>query len=273
MDIGCAFLNWHKDILLDYEVAAYRLPTREEARSLLRRIEDASTEYLQANNYPRPNNRYTAAEIRRRWGTDWLQGRHGLGVHWTACACPHRSLSALLNPSRQVSTHFLIHWDGTIIQLYPLDVATWHGAENRFRIGVDFVHPGWLTEASGQYHDWAGRPYPTDSPEALHLPAHAIPDGHRHHHIWASYTCQQLRSLVVLGRLLKSAVPFRSDEPFLKGHHQVNPRKSDVWHFPLLHMEQDILTDANTLDPTWWGLAAVEHQRDFVIRHREAGTL
>jgi len=263
-----------------YRLIASRLPTPDEARVWLDHLWKASEACVaQAlRGKTRDTGACYSAERLRREGIDVNRDRVGLGLHWSGSLELERTVRDLAMPGDQlrVSSHFVIDWDGSLVWLYPLDVATWHGAENRSRIGVDLVHPGWLDpRPDGGFQDWARRRYPAALPPPVKFPRATMPEGHGHHQWWAGYTVQQCRSLIVLGRALRATVPFRPvGSPFLRGHYEVNRQKPDPWHYPLRHCERSILEGEDVLHTNWWAIE-IGHAglQQFVINHRKEGTL
>ncbi len=88
-------------------------------------------------------------------------------LHYTGMADGPSALAWLCNPASQVSSHYLIEEDGTIVQLVPearrawhAGRASWHGATdiNSLSIGIEIVNAG---------HDRGLPPYPDAQISAL----------------------------------------------------------------------------------------------------------
>lgn len=80
----------------------------------------------------------------------------------------------LIDPSAEVSAHYLIDEDGSVECLVPEDLVAWHAGLSAWRamnglnhhsIGVEIVNPG---------HEWGYRPFPTAQIERVIALSHEI---------------------------------------------------------------------------------------------------
>lgn len=187
---------------------------------------------------------YDAEDYRkRRKGSDARTDRKGIALHWTAGPYMDRSAKVLTTSDRSVSTHFLIDLEGEIVQLYPLNVATWHGADNWYRCGVDLQIQGGLEkDKSGKLVDWAGRP--ARGP-IVQLDEDLFYRDGLHREYLSGFTCRMLVSLIVLGRYLAVLHDWKDPEQVIRAHHEFTRRKYDVGHAPLMWIAQ-LLTNGPT---------------------------
>lgn len=82
-------------------------------------------------------------------------------IHYTGAASAAGAVNWLCNPVAKASAHLVIAEDGTITQLAPFNVKTWHAGIsswgkksncNDFAIGIELANPGQLQEvASGKF--------------------------------------------------------------------------------------------------------------------------
>jgi N-acetylmuramoyl-L-alanine amidase len=78
-----------------------------------------------------------------------------LVMHYTAATSANSSISWLTNPVSQASAHLIIDRDGTVTQLAPFNVITWHAGKsrwsnleglNKYAIGIELVNAGRLSK-------------------------------------------------------------------------------------------------------------------------------
>jgi Negative regulator of beta-lactamase expression len=53
-------------------------------------------------------------------------------IHYTAMASAAAACDTLCNPATQVSAHYLIAQDGTVLSLVPEDLRAWHAGAGRW---------------------------------------------------------------------------------------------------------------------------------------------
>ncbi|MBB4859878.1 N-acetylmuramoyl-L-alanine amidase [Novosphingobium chloroacetimidivorans] len=88
-------------------------------------------------------------------------------LHYTGMRTSGEALARLCDPSSQVSAHYMIEEDGTVINLVPEDKRAWHAGKSYWRgvtdinsasIGIELVNPG---------HEFGYRPFPEPQMDAL----------------------------------------------------------------------------------------------------------
>ena len=72
-------------------------------------------------------------------------------LHYTGMATGEAAEDWLCNPASEVSSHYLVHEDGRIVQMVPEAARAWHAGKgswkgeedvNSFSIGIEIVNPG-----------------------------------------------------------------------------------------------------------------------------------
>jgi N-acetylmuramoyl-L-alanine amidase len=88
-------------------------------------------------------------------------------LHYTGMRSNGEALARLCDESSQVSAHYLINEDGTVINLVPEEKRAWHAGRAYWRgitdvnsasIGIELANPG---------HEWGYRPFPEPQMDAL----------------------------------------------------------------------------------------------------------
>jgi N-acetylmuramoyl-L-alanine amidase len=99
-------------------------------------------------------------------------------VHYTGMPGGAAALERLCDPAVQVSAHYLVDEDGTVVALVPEDRRAWHAGAgfwqgerdiNSRSVGVELVNPG---------HEWGYRPFPDAQMAAFAELARGILDRH-----------------------------------------------------------------------------------------------
>ena len=81
-------------------------------------------------------------------------------LHYTGMESGQAAIERLRDPSAEVSAHYLIDEDGTILRLVAEDKRAWHAGKSRWRgitdvnsasVGIEIVNPG---------HEFGYRPFP-----------------------------------------------------------------------------------------------------------------
>lgn len=90
-----------------------------------------------------------------------------LVLHYTGMRSGAAALARLCDPAAQVSSHYVVDEDGTVLRLVPEERRAWHAGISYWRgtsglnatsIGIEIVNPG---------HEWGPRPYPEAQVEAV----------------------------------------------------------------------------------------------------------
>ncbi|WP_342065793.1 N-acetylmuramoyl-L-alanine amidase [Achromobacter kerstersii] len=184
-------------------------------------------------------------------GVQFLESpNHGAGimplyliVHYTAGTALDGATTWFMDPNSEVSAHFIIDHDGTIVQMIRLNRRAWHAGKsswgdyqgmNQFSFGVELVNAGMLNKtAEGNWVNYSGKKISSDQ---------VIIARHKHQSDergWQIYPEAQLNSLVELGRLLTTKYGILD----VLGHDDVAPnRKQDPGPaFPMISIRSRIL--------------------------------
>lgn len=94
-----------------------------------------------------------------------------LVFHYTAGRSAQDSCDWLCNPAAQASAHLVVGRDGTVTQLAPFNIKTWHAGVshwegltglNEYAIGIEMDNAGRLTRIGDKLTAWFGVIYPDD---------------------------------------------------------------------------------------------------------------
>jgi N-acetylmuramoyl-L-alanine amidase len=130
-----------------------------------------------------------------------------LVMHYTAGRSAASSIATLCSPQAKASAHLVLARDGSITQLAPFNVVTWHAGVsqwnglvglNRHAIGIEMDNAGRLRRVGSQYQAWFGVAYP--EAEVL-LAEHPHGGGVQP---WHTYTPEQIERALELAVLLVS---------------------------------------------------------------------
>ena len=81
-------------------------------------------------------------------------------LHYTGMKTAEEALERLCDPVAEVSAHYMVYEDGTLVQMVEEDKRAWHAGVsqwgditdvNSHSIGIEIVNPG---------HEWGYRPFP-----------------------------------------------------------------------------------------------------------------
>ncbi|MDQ8020937.1 MAG: N-acetylmuramoyl-L-alanine amidase [Moraxellaceae bacterium] len=90
-------------------------------------------------------------------------------MHYTAGSSAGSSANSLCNPASKASAHIVLARDGSIIQLAPFNIVTWHAGKsqwgsliglNAHSIGIEIDNAGVMKRVGGQYVSWFGKVFP-----------------------------------------------------------------------------------------------------------------
>jgi N-acetylmuramoyl-L-alanine amidase len=150
-----------------------------------------------------------------------------LVFHYTAGKSATSSINWLTNPESKASAHLVLARDGTITQLAPFNVKTWHAGLshwdglsglNSYSIGIEMDNAGPLKKVGDKYQAWFGTLYTEDE---VVLAKHKLDDESRW---WHAYTEVQIQKALELAQLLVR----RYDLKDVVGHEDIAPdRKRD----------------------------------------------
>jgi len=161
-----------------------------------------------------------------------------LVFHYTAGRSVHSSVNWMINPASKASAHIVLGRDGSITQLAPFNVKTWHAGLshwdgikylNKCSISIEMDNAGPLTPVGTKYRAWFGKEYPVS--QVLHA-QHKLDAEPKW---WHSYTSVQIETALELSRLLTSTYGLKE----IVGHDDIAPeRKRDPGPaFPLEHIK------------------------------------
>lgn len=160
-----------------------------------------------------------------------------LVFHFTAGKSVLSSIEWLCNAEAKASAHLVVGRDGSITQLAPFNIVTWHAGKshwagltgmNQYSIGIEMDNAGKLTKVGTKYRAWFGVEYPeSEVVQARHKNEQDVG-------FWHAYTEVQLNRALELAQLLVRTYNL-SD---VIGHEDIAPgRKNDPGPaFPLTNI-------------------------------------
>lgn len=165
-----------------------------------------------------------------------------LVFHYTAGRSAKDSCEWLCNPAAQASAHVVLGRDGSITQLAPFNIKTWHAGIshweglsglNAYAIGIEMDNAGLLTQVGDSLTAWFGTKYPKS--QAVHA-THKLESEPRW---WHGYTEKQVQRAVELAHLLVQQYNLKD----ILGHEDIAPdRKRDPGPaFPLESIRARVL--------------------------------
>ena len=165
-----------------------------------------------------------------------------LVFHYTAGKSAQGAINRLTNPEVKASAHLVVARDGTITQLAPFNIKTWHAGLshwdgvsglNGYAIGIEMDNAGPLKKIGEQYQAWFGTMY---GPRDVIFAKHRLEDEPRW---WHTYTEVQIQQALALSQLLVRHYNLTD----IIGHEDIAPdRKRDPGPaFPLEHIRASIL--------------------------------
>ena len=165
-----------------------------------------------------------------------------LVFHYTAGKSATSSINWLTNPESKASAHLVLARDGTITQLAPLNIKTWHAGLSHWdglsglngcSIGIEMDNAGPLKKVGDKYQAWFGTLYAEDQ---VIFAKHKLDDEPRW---WHAYTEIQIQKALELAQLLVRHYDLKD----VVGHEDIAPdRKRDPGPaFPLEHVRASVL--------------------------------
>lgn len=163
-------------------------------------------------------------------------------IHYTAGPTAKSAIRTLTSPRVKASAHIIIGKDGSITQLAPFNIKTWHAGPssykgrtgfNNYSIGIEIVNEGPLKKSGDVFRSWSGRQYTSNEViEAIHR-NQTTPK------YWHVYTEEQIQVVFDLCQLLVETYNIKS----ILGHEEICPtRKSDPGPaFPLDRLRNKLL--------------------------------
>jgi N-acetylmuramoyl-L-alanine amidase len=165
-----------------------------------------------------------------------------LVLHYTAGKSAMNSIDWLTSLESKASAHLVLARDGTITQLAPFNIKTWHAGIshwdglsglNSSSIGIEMDNAGPLKKVGDKYQAWFGTLYAEDQ---VVFAKHKLDD---EPHWWHAYTEVQIQKALELAQLLVRHYDLKD----VVGHEDIAPdRKRDPGPaFPLEHVRASVL--------------------------------
>lgn len=165
-------------------------------------------------------------------------------IHYTAGSSAESSAGFLVRDDVKASAHLVIGRDGSVYQLVPFDIISWHAGVssygnrtniNSYSIGIELDNAGIMTKTGNSYISSFGRTYPES--ETVYA-THRNETTPRY---WHAYTETQLAKC----RDICIALIDRYKINLIVGHEEIAPgRKTDPGPaFPLDKLRNDLLLD------------------------------
>ena len=165
-----------------------------------------------------------------------------LVFHYTAGGSAQGAITRLTNPESKASAHLVLARDGTITQLAPFNIKTWHAGLshwdglsglNSYAIGIEMDNPGPLKKVGNKYQAWFGTLYREHN---VIFAKHRLDEESRW---WHAYTESQIQKALELAQLLVQHYSLKD----VIGHEDIAPdRKRDPGPaFPLEHIRAAVL--------------------------------
>lgn len=164
-----------------------------------------------------------------------------LVLHYTASRSADAAIDWLCNPTAKASAHLVVGRDGSVTQLAPFNVKTWHAGIshwegltglNQYSIGIEMDNAGRLQKAGAKYRAWFGLEYPEN--EVIQARQKFEQD----FSFWHVYTEIQIERALELATILVKTYSLRD----ILGHEDIAPgRKSDPGPaFPLVNIRAKV---------------------------------
>lgn len=166
-------------------------------------------------------------------------------MHYTAGNNMQNTMKHFMNAANKVSAHVIIDRDGTITQLVPFNLKSFHAGTSAYKgltslnqhsIGIELVNYGYLKQKSnGLYYAWNGALVPP-------VDVFTAPDGSP----WQLYPEEQLDAVYSLTEALLEEYPYIED---VLDHEMVAPkRKIDCGPaFPLENLRYYLFNRTNPI--------------------------
>jgi N-acetylmuramoyl-L-alanine amidase len=156
------------------------------------------------------------------------------------------SVDWLCNPAAKASANVVVMRDGSIVQLAPLNMVTWHAGVsnykgrtncNAFTTGIEIVNPGRMVRYQSGYSNNTAEPHKgvkvSGDLDVKRVKTKEHGDGY-----WLAYTDAQIETVTELCR----AIVAEYGSHFIAAHYEIAPRrKVDVNpRFPLEELRRNV---------------------------------
>ncbi len=163
-------------------------------------------------------------------------------IHYTAGPSLKSAVRTLTSPRVSASAHLVIDRDGSIVQLAPFNIVTWHAGRssyagrkgyNNYSIGIEIVNEGVLKKSGSVFRSWSGKKY------SEHEVVKAIHRNQTTEKYWHTYSEEQIETVLNICELLLA----NYDIKYILGHEEIAPkRKTDPGPaFPLDKFRERLL--------------------------------
>jgi N-acetylmuramoyl-L-alanine amidase len=150
-----------------------------------------------------------------------------LVIHYTAGFTASSAVATLINPKVSASAHLVIDRDGSVTQLAPFNIKTWHAGEsswkgrrlcNGFSIGFELVNCGPVLERGDK------KLIAEVAPSKIMAPADCIRAQHKNGErtpYWQIYPQAQIDAAAEIGALVCAAYGIKD----IAGHDDIAPKR------------------------------------------------
>ena len=88
-------------------------------------------------------------------------------LHYTGMESAEAAIARLRDPAAEVSAHYVVDEDGTILRLVPDEKRAWHAGRSHWREWEDVNHVSLGIEIVNPGHEWGYRPFPAAQIDAV----------------------------------------------------------------------------------------------------------
>lgn len=189
---------------------------------------------------------------------DKQNGRSIIVMHYTAGYSAQSAINTFKSQDKpRSSAHFVVEFDGTVIQMVSTAKIAWHAGGgvyrqksnvNDFSIGIEIVNPGYhFRDSSGGYLNWARKPVSAAKLQPFPGFVEAFDPWVGSTAFWPNFPQAQLNNLEKLTKALLKAYPSIQD---IVGHRDIDwVRKKKVDPGPAFPMRRyQMLLDRRDTD-------------------------
>jgi len=169
-------------------------------------------------------------------------------IHYTAGPSVQSAVNTLTNPKVKASAHLVVGRDGSVVQLAPFNIVTWHAGVssyngrtgfNKYSIGIEIDNAGILEKSGNVYRAWFGSTYTEN--EVIQ----AVHRNRKEPKYWHAYTAEQIEAVFDICSLLVDSYNIK----FILGHEEITSQKIDPGPaFPLDRLRDKLLSTGRNTD-------------------------